>query len=76
MGNDVYVVVHGDDWAVRLKGETQVQSVHNTQKEAEDAGRVIAKREKSELLTQDEHGKWRSKDSFGNDPRSVRDTEH
>ena len=76
MGNDVYVVVHGDDWAVRLEGDPQVQSVHKTQKEAEDAGRVIAKREKSELLTQDEHGKWRSKDSFGNDPRKVRDTEH
>lgn len=76
MGRNVYVVVHGDDWAVRLQDETQVQSVHRTQKEAEDAGRVIAKREKSELLTQGENGQWRSKDSFGNDPRNVHDTEH
>ena len=76
MVRNVYVVVHGEQWAVRLQGQTDVESVHRTQHEAEDAGRVIAKREKSELLTQGKDGKFRSKDSFGNDPRSVIDREH
>ena len=76
MGKNVYVVVHGDQWGVRLQNESELESVHRTQHEAEDAGRVLAKREKSELLTQGRDGKFRSKDSFGNDPRSVIDREH
>lgn len=76
MGKNVYVVVHGTKWGVRLEGDSHLTSVHNTQKEAEDAGRIIAKRERSELLTQGENCQFRSKDSFGNDPASVRDREH
>ena len=51
-------------------------STHNTQKAAEHAGRSIAKKTHTELVTHGTDGKIRSKDSFGNDPSSIRDKEH
>ena len=76
MGKNVYVVVHDTKWGVRLEGDSELTSVHDTQKQAEDAARILAKREKSELLVQGENGQFRSKDSFGNDPASIIDREH
>ena len=47
-----------------------------TQKTAEQAGRSIAKKTHTELITHGTDGKIRSKDSFGNDPSSIKDKEH
>lgn len=64
----------GRKWKATKGG--QVLSTHNTQKAAEIAGRKIAKKNKVELVTHGLDGKFRSKDSFGNDPTSIKDTEH
>ena len=54
----------------------QTISTHRTQQAAIEKARPIAKREETELIIRGRDGKIRSKDSYGNDPRSVKDTEH
>jgi uncharacterized protein YdaU (DUF1376 family) len=67
------------EWAnKRVTGE-RASSLHGTQAEAEAAARRQIKDEGGgELTTMNRHGQIRSKDTIGggNDPRSVRDTEH
>ena len=64
----------GRKW--KITQNSKVVSTHNTQKLAEQAGKSVAKKARAELVTHGEDGKIRSKDSFGNDPRSIKDTEH
>ena len=61
-------------WKVTQGGATR--STHKTQKSAETAGRTIAKKYRADLVTHGRDGKIRSKDSFGNDPKSIQDTEY
>jgi len=61
-------------WEVN-RGSARV-STHRTQGAAIDKAKPIAKREKTELIVKGKDGKIRSKDSYGNDPRSIKDTEH
>lgn len=76
MGQNQWVVKHGNQWAVKGEGDSRPTSVHRKQENAIDAGRRIAKDEKSELFIQDRHGKIRDRDSFGNDPCPPRDRKH
>ena len=57
-------------------GGQQAGGTHRTQQDAIAAGKAIAQRERSDLVVHGEDGKIRSKDSYGNDPRSIRDREH
>lgn len=63
-----HVVPHGDDWAVKGAGNERATSLHNTQKEAIDAARGIARNQESELVIHRKDGRIRDKDSYGNDP--------
>jgi hypothetical protein len=63
-----YVVPHGDKWAIKGEGNGRLTSVFNTQSEAVNRGREIARRQKSELLVHGRDGEIRSRDSYGNDP--------
>ncbi len=64
----VHVVPHGEDWAVKREGNDRASSVHPTQREAIDAGRPIAERDKTELVTHRPDGTIRDSDSHGHDP--------
>jgi hypothetical protein len=72
--HDVHVSKDGSGWKTLQSGEKQ--SHHRTQGAALDRGEKVAKRNGVDLVTHGRDGKIRSKDSFGNDPRSIRDTEH
>jgi Uncharacterized protein conserved in bacteria (DUF2188) len=63
-----HVVPHGVGWAVKGAGNTRATSVHDTQREAADAGRAIAQRQGSELVIHRPDGRIRDKDSHGQDP--------
>lgn len=63
-----HVVPHGDGWAVKGAGNTRATSIHDTQREAVDAGRAIAERQGSELVIHRPDGRIRDKDSHGQDP--------
>ena len=73
---DVHVVPHDDGWATRRPGADRVSSQHGTQGEAIDRATEIARREHSEVVIHDRHGKIRDKDSYGKDPFPPRDRKH
>ncbi len=72
MKKNQHVVPHGDKWAV--KGEKNVKNtkIVDTQKQAIDIAREIAKNQKSELVIHKKDGTIRDKDSYGNDPKKIK----
>ncbi len=63
-------------WAVLGDGNTRVTSFHPKQKGAIETAREIAKRNLSEVVIQIPDGRIRDKDSYGNDPSSIKDTKY
>lgn len=76
MSKNVHIVPHEGNWAVKKEGNDRSTSTHRTQAAAENVGRRIARREESELVIHDRHGRIRDKDSYGNDPCPPKDTKH
>jgi hypothetical protein len=68
LSKNQHVVPAGDRWGVRGEGNERLTSVHDTQREAIDAGREIARNQRSELLIHGEDGRIRGRDSHGHDP--------
>lgn len=68
MFKNQHVVPHGKDWAVKGEGNQRASSVHQTQREAIEAGRQTAVRQQSELFIHGRDGRIRERDSFGADP--------
>ena len=64
---DQHVVPHDDGWAVRGAGSERATSVHDTQREAIDAGRKIAQNQHTELFIHGRDGRIRERDSHGRD---------
>ena len=73
MGENQHVVPFGDQWAVRGEGNERRTSIHDTQRDAIDAARDIARNQQSELLIHGEGGQIRARDSYGNDPCPPKD---
>ena len=67
-GKNQYVVRNGDAWGVRGEGNSRLTSRHDTQREAINAARDIARNQESELRIQGRDGRFRDADSYGNDP--------
>ena len=63
-----HVLPHGDKWAIKGEGNGRLTSVFNTQGEAVNRAREIARRQKSELLVHGRDGEIRSRDTYGHDP--------
>lgn len=73
--HDVHVSRNPDGrWKVTQHSETL--STHRTQALADEAARRQAIQDGVDRVTHGRDGKIRSKDSYGNDPRSIHDTEH
>lgn len=68
---NIWVVTHGERWAVRREGVDDPLGVHETQEQAITAARGVARAEQVELIVQGANGEIRQKDSYGNDPRNV-----
>lgn len=73
MKNNQYVVKHGDGWAVRGANNSRVTKVTSTQKEAINVARNIAINQHSEMRVQGTNGKFRTCNSYGNDPCPPKD---
>ncbi len=67
-GKNQWVVKHGDKWGVRGEGNDRLTSTHDTQREAFERAREIARKQRSEVIIQGEDGKIRERNSYGNDP--------
>jgi len=63
-----HVVPHPDGWAVKPAGGSRPSSVHETQQQAIDRGRDIARNQGTELLIHGRDGRIRERDSHGHDP--------
>ena len=63
-------------WSVKREGAKRAANVFDTQRDANARARDLAKKSGGERITQKRDGSIGSKDSYGNDPRSRRDTEH
>ncbi len=74
---DYHVTPHvGGGWQVRREGAERASSVHDTQREALDRGRELARQERVELVIHRRDGQIRDSDSYGNDPNPPRDQQH
>ena len=69
---DVHVVPHDKGWAVKVEGNKRNSAITSTQKEAQQKGIEIAKRNSSELSIHGKDGAIRQKNSYGDDPREVK----
>ncbi|MFN4290668.1 MAG: DUF2188 domain-containing protein [Permianibacter sp.] len=67
-GKNQWVVRNGDKWGVRGEDNDRLTSVHDTQQEAFERARDIARNQGSEVLIQGEDGKIRERNSYGKDP--------
>jgi uncharacterized protein YdaT len=63
-----HVVPHGDEWAVKPEGGKHPSSLHDTQQEAINRAREIARNQESELFIHRPDGRIRERDSYGSDP--------
>ena len=73
---DVHVSKNDAGGWKKTVGGDKVGNAHQTQRAAIDAAEKIAKQNRSDLVVHGRDGKIRSKDSYGNDPRSIKDREH
>ncbi len=68
MGKNQHVTPHDGKWAIKGAGNSRVTKIVDTQKQAIDIARNIAKNQQSELVIHRPNGQIRDKDSHGNDP--------
>jgi hypothetical protein len=68
MGKNQHVVPVDGEWGVRAQGSSRLTSVFDTQGEAIDSARDIARNQHSELFIHGRNGQIRERDSHGNDP--------
>ena len=70
---NIHVVPRNDGWIIRKEGASRATSVHETQRDAVEAGREIARNQSSELVIHGRDGRIRDRDSYGPDPLPPRD---
>ena len=67
MGKDVFVVRHGNGWAVRRPGTDRVSKAFETKAPAFDYGRNMARAGHGELRVQNLNGQFGTCNSYGHD---------
>lgn len=63
-----HVVPHSDGLAFKGAGNQRATSVYQTQREAIEAARGIARNQRSEMLIHGENGRIRERSTYGDDP--------
>lgn len=67
-GNGQHVVPRDGKWAVRKGGAERVTRRYDTQREAVDAAREIARKQRTDVFVHGRDGRIRERNSYGNDP--------
>lgn len=67
-GKNQYVVRNGEGWGVRGEGNSKLTKAFETQREAINFGRDIARNQEAELRIQGRDARFREAWSYGNDP--------
>lgn len=63
----VHIVPHEQGWALKREGESKIESVHSTQKDAIDAGRDMARQDEVDLVVHRQDGTFRNVLTYTND---------
>jgi hypothetical protein len=63
-----HVVSHNGNWAVKGAGNERATRVVETQREAIEIARGIARNQESEMFIHRPNGQIRERNSYGNDP--------
>ena len=71
-----HVTPKGDRWQVKRAGADRASSLHDTQSEAIDRGRDLARQSRGELRVHRPDGTIRDSDSYGRDPHPPKDRKH
>ena len=71
---NVHVVQRDDGWGTLREGAQRATQVYDTQAQAIQAARQMAKQGQGELLIHGEDGPIRARDSYGNDPCPPKDS--
>jgi hypothetical protein len=66
--DNIHVVPDQGNWAVKEEGNSKPLSTHQTQGEAIQSGKQVAKPAKAELIIHRPNGEIRESWSYGNDP--------
>jgi len=67
MSKNQHVVKHPEGWAVKGAGNEKATRVAETQKEAIEIAKQIAKNQHAEMLIHGRNGRIRDRSSYGND---------
>jgi len=76
LGKNQHVTPKDGKWQVKGSGNKKATKIFDTQKEATEVARKIAKNQKSEVVIHRRDGTIRDKDSYGNDPNPPKDTKY
>ncbi len=76
MGGNQHVVPREQGWGVRGAGNSRDTSHHDTQAQAIERAREIARNQLSEVVIHRPDGRIRDRDSYGPDPNPPRDAKH
>lgn len=66
-----HVVPHNKQWVVKGVGNQKYTHIVDTQKEAIELAKGIAKNQKSELIVHKKDGSIGYRNSYGNDPKNI-----
>lgn len=67
MGKNIHVTKHGDEWAVMQENAQRASGLFDTQLEAINCAREIARNNQQEVCIHGVDGKIRAKHSYGPD---------
>ncbi len=70
---NVHVVPNNQGWAIRSEGSSRASSRHETQREAVEVGRMIAKKNATTLVIHSRDGRVKTWDSYRRDPIPPRE---
>ncbi len=74
---DYHVTPHPEGgWQVKKEKADRASSLHNTQNDAIDSAKNLAKRNKTEVVIHRKDGRIRDSDSYGNDPNPPKDKKY
>jgi hypothetical protein len=71
-----HVVPLGNGWAVKGEGNSRFTAITERKREATIIARDIARNNRSEIVIHGKDGRIQDKDSYGNDPNSIKDRVH
>jgi uncharacterized protein YdaT len=74
--NQHVVPTKDNKWGVKGEGNQRLTKKTNSQQEAINKARSIAKNQGSEVVIHRKDGTIRDKDSYGNDPHPPKDKKH